>query len=445
LNEAITRALSSGEPWVSPPRVIETRRSRWLRTRRERLTTTPDRLIVIATVLTAGALAFALISAAAIRTRAQAAQAARTQTEPLLVQAVRLYTSLADANATAATTFLTGGLEAPTQRTRYVSDLQRASQALATLTRDARSGADTQASSIISQLPRYSGWVEDARANNRNDFPVGAAYLRKAALTLRGTILPAADQLYATEATRLSGDYATGRSIGALLVVGIGAGIGLVLLALTQVYLARLSRRTFNVPLLVATIALAIASVWVVIALINEGNALAAARSKGSDPVEVLSTTQILLSRAQGDQSLTAVNRGSDSTDPVDFKHLMTLVAPPSGLLGEAAVLARQTGDQTGARRLAAEFARYRAATSSGASGQTAGETASNAQFAAGLENVLNTDLAQRVDSAQARFKRYAADATSSISGAEGAIAFFAIITGVLGLIGVRQRLGEYR
>jgi hypothetical protein len=440
MDEAITRAESTGEPFASLPRVIESRYARWLRRGRERLTTTPGRLTLAATVLIAGAMAFALISAAAVRSRSQAAQAVRAQTEPLLVQAVNLYTDLADANATATTTFLTGGLETSAQRVRYLSDLRLASQALAVLGRDADSGARAQAALIIAELPLYSGAVEDARANNLQGFPMGAAYLRKASSILKGTILPAAGGLYATEAARLSGDYATGRSPGALLVVAIGAGIGLVLLLLTQVYLARLSRRTFNVPLVVATVALAIVAATVIVLVTDEGSSLAAARSRGSDPVEVLSTTQVLLSRAQSDQSLTAVNRGSDTTDLTDFRHVMQLVAPPHGLLGEVKKLATDPGTAAAADRLAVEFAQYRTA-----SAATGSQTPAQAQSAAGLENILNSDLARQVHSAQARFGHYASDATSSISGLDATIGVVALFAGLLGVIGVRQRLGEYR
>ena len=88
--------------------------------RRGRATTTPGKLVLISILVVAGAACFGVIATAAERSRAQAAEAARTQTEPLLLQSVDLYTALSDANATAATTFLKGGLEPPARRARYV-------------------------------------------------------------------------------------------------------------------------------------------------------------------------------------------------------------------------------------------------------------------------------------------------------------------------------------
>ena len=64
-------------------------------------------------LVVAGVLCFGVVATLAVHSRSKAANAARTQTEPLLVQAVTLYDSLSDANATATTTFLTGGLRRP--------------------------------------------------------------------------------------------------------------------------------------------------------------------------------------------------------------------------------------------------------------------------------------------------------------------------------------------
>jgi hypothetical protein len=72
-----------------------------------------------------------VIATAAERSRASAASAARSQTEPLLGQAATLYTALSDANATATTTFLEGGLEPPARRARYAADLRLSTDALA--------------------------------------------------------------------------------------------------------------------------------------------------------------------------------------------------------------------------------------------------------------------------------------------------------------------------
>src|SRR5438105_8208070 len=86
---------------------------------RARLTTTPGRLVLTSILVVLGAASFGILATGAEQSRERAVRAARTATEPLLVQAVNLYTSLSEANATVATGLLAGGLEPPAARARY--------------------------------------------------------------------------------------------------------------------------------------------------------------------------------------------------------------------------------------------------------------------------------------------------------------------------------------
>ena len=231
---------------------------------RERLTTTPGRLMLISLLVVAGAVCLGVIATVAERSRAQAAHAVRADTEPLLVQAVTLYTAPSDANATASTTFLKGGLEPPARRPCSLHDLGVASDSLATLTRELSGSPEGRAAvaTITAQLPVYSGLVEAARANNRQGLPIGAAYLRQASTLLSGTILAEAEHLYATEAQRLSDDYRRGTSATALVVIVLAVVIALAGLALTQLFLTRISRGILNVPMVLATVLLAGVAIW---------------------------------------------------------------------------------------------------------------------------------------------------------------------------------------
>jgi hypothetical protein len=399
----------------------------WLRSR---VTTTPGRLVALSVLIVVAAVCFGAIATGAERSRAHAAQAARTQTEQLLHQAATLYTALSDANATATTTFRKGGLEPPSLRAHYLGDLQTALDALARLTREVGNSPDASAAvrTITEQLPLYTGEIEAARANNRQGFPVGAAYLRQASKRLNKKILPEADRLFSGQATRLSNDYATGTSSGALIVLVIAAATALLLLVLTQAYLTRLSHRIFNLPMVLATVVLAGVSIWAVIGMLGEQSALARAQHHGSDSVEVLSAAQVLVSRAQSDESLALVGRGSDQTDPVDLKRVLRALAPPSGLLGEVETLASRVGTTAPAQRLANEFGAFAASPSSPA-----------------LASTLKSDLIAQTNAAQRRFESAAADATSSLTGLSIAIPLLTVAAAVLALIGLRQRLSEYR
>ena len=187
---------------------------------REQLTTTPGRLALVSIAVVIGAVCFGAMALIAGQARSRAANSAKTDTEPLLAEAANLYASLSDANATATTTFLVGGLEPPARRARYLADVASASNSLASLTRQVgtAAGARDSVATIAAQLPIYAGLIEAARANNRQGLPVGAAYLRQASNLLDTTILPAAGRLYTIEAQRLRDDYDTGTSLTWLLV-----------------------------------------------------------------------------------------------------------------------------------------------------------------------------------------------------------------------------------
>ncbi len=413
---------------------------------RDRLTTTPGRLVLVSILVAAGAVCFGAIATVAERSRAQAAQAVRVQTEPLLLKAATLDTQLSDANATATATFLQGGLETAAHRAHYLEDLRQASDSLSSLTREV-GGSDARAAvaTIAEQLPVYSGLVESARANNRQGFPVGASYLRQASGLLTGAILPQANRLYTNEASQLNRDYATGTAAGTLTVMVIAMVVAVLLLVVAQLYLLRVSRRIFNVPMTIATIVLVGVSIWAVIGLGGEQSSLSTAQRNGSDSVEVLSATAVLMSRAESDQSLTLVNRGSDQADPVDFKRVMPKLA---GLVGEVQMLAQRTGTTAAASQLAADFRSYQSATNTLTTLETSGRIQDALNSSSSLDPVtqrLNNDLTGQIGAAQTRFTRAAADAGGSLSGLSFAIPLLTVLAGVLALLGLRQRLGEYR
>ena len=133
----------------------------------------------------------------------------------------------------------------------------------------------------------------------------------------------------------------------------------IVVLLLAQWYVARISQRILNLPMLAATIAVAAIAVWGVVALINEQNSLSTAQQQGSDPVEVLSASTVLLSRAQGDLSLALVSRGTDETDQTDLTAVERALTP----LTAKSQPARRTGTTAAADRFDVDYASYQAQT----------------------------------------------------------------------------------
>ncbi|HEY1508345.1 MAG TPA: hypothetical protein VGF93_05050 [Solirubrobacteraceae bacterium] len=416
--------------------------------------TTPGKLALVAALVVAGTACFGVIATLAERSRAAAVHTARFDTEPLLVQAVTLYTSLSDANATAATTFLTGGLEPASRRAHYLLELRLASAALTTLARDAGESdvARVAVSKIAGELPVYAGLIESARANNLQGFPVGASYLRRASGLLNRSMLPAAERLYATEANRLDADYRSGTSAGPLVVIGIAIVVAIGILIGSQLYVARISRRILNVWMVVATLVIAAVSIWAVVGLVVERNALLSAQRQGSDSLEVLSAARVLLSRAQSDESLILASRGSDETDPADLAGVMRMLSPHGGLIAEIDSLASRTGETRGTARMAQEFDAYRSQTQRISDLQNRGTVVSAVDLAATVSarqsapaSRLSIDLRTQIAAAQSHFTREASDATSALTGLAFAIPVLALVAAVFALVGIRERRNEYR
>jgi hypothetical protein len=424
---------------------------------REQLTTTPGRLAVMAIVTVAAAVAFGVLAEVAEQSRERAAGSARTDTEPLLAEAVNLYGSLSDANASAATTFLVGGLEPPARRARYLRDIGVATDSLAALTRQVGgSGAARNAvATVTRELPIYTGLVEAARANNRQKLPIGAAYLRQASELLSSTILPAAGRLYTIEAQRLRNDYSEGTSTSWLIAFIAAIVILVALLLYAQWYVARISNRILNVPMLVATVVVAAVGIWGTLALVSSQNALVRAQRNGSDSVEGLSAARILVSRAQSDDSLTLIARGGDTTDPADFAAVTGALGPPDGrggLVGEIVALAHRTGNEGAAaefqRDLAAWLTQHVRIEALAAAGRTSQANRLAAGSAAGGRSPadrLSAALSRQISASQSRFGQAAADASSALDGLSVAIPVAIAIAAVLTLFGLRQRALEYR
>jgi predicted hotdog family 3-hydroxylacyl-ACP dehydratase len=417
---------------------------------RDRLATTPGRLVLVSILVVVGAVCFGAIATGAEQSRERAAKSARLQTEPLLVQAKNLYTSLSDANATVATGLLSGGVETAANRNRYLGDLATASGAVSTLTRAAGTAGNAPAAlaTIANQLPTYSGLIETARTNNGLGFPVGAAYVRAAAALMTSHMLPAAEHLYTTEAERLNDDYHTGSATSTIVTFAAASALAVVLLLLAQAYVARISRRILNVPMVVATVAVAAVSVWGIVGLVSAQSALKSSERNGSDSVEALSAATVLLSRAEGDLSLAIVNRGTDTADPNDFQVVKRVLERPGGVIAEISALAQRAGTTGAAQRFDSEYAAYQARTDQLTRLEDSGQLTNAiglAPQASAISEELSLNLAQQIDAAQGRFKHEAANATSSFDGLAFAIPLITVLAAVLALIGLRERINEYR
>jgi hypothetical protein len=425
---------------------------------RRQLATTPGRLRLAAALLALSAIVFGVVAAHAAGQRRHAVNSVAT-TEPLLVAAVKLSASLSNAHAIAAFSFLRSRPEPARSRRLYDDEMQQATVGVARLAREigSSSGSGPAVRRITQTMPVYAGLIENARANNRQGFPVGSAYLRKASKTMRNGMLPAARDLYKIEAQHLTTSYRAGVSSATMLAVALAGCALLMLLARIQLYLARTTRRILNPGLVVATTLLLALLVWIVVAFTVQQSALAEAQATGSDPVELLTATRILALRAQADESIALAARGGGEEEPrlhdVD-RGFQAVTRPIAGLLKQASAIA---GD--GSARIDAIDGVYRTYLEAHSRvvqqvrdgdftkavelavdrGAGAGPSTKNAGDA------LDQALDREVEIAQGRFEDAAARADSALRGLAGAIPALTVLCALLALFGVRQRLDEYR
>src|SRR5579872_6375809 len=144
---------------------------------------TPGRIRLLSLGVVAALLLAWGVAAAVISHRHTGVNGFGSQNEQVVVTAQRLQTEFDQADASAANAFLQGGIEPASQRSVYLAAVAGAGQDVATAARQA--GVSAPIRTMAQQLPTYTGLVEQARAGNRQNFPIGAAYLRDASALVR--------------------------------------------------------------------------------------------------------------------------------------------------------------------------------------------------------------------------------------------------------------------
>ncbi|MQY19250.1 hypothetical protein [Nocardia macrotermitis] len=280
--------------------------------------TTPGVIASIAVAAVVLCLTSGLVCANDLSDKTSRRDNALTHSEPQNNAAQNLYVALSQADASAATAFLSGGIESPQIRSQYQQALADAAAALATATAGAN---DPQIRGIVANiaadLPAYTGLVESARANNRQGFPIGSAYLREASGLMQNSLLPNAAQLATQRAAALRADQdaISGPPVLAiflLLVVLVGAVVA------SRMLLQR-TNRLFNVGITAAAGAAALALVWIAIATIVSTSAIDTGSGGPTTRSEDLAQARILGQQARTDEMLELITRGDTTGTEADF------------------------------------------------------------------------------------------------------------------------------
>ncbi len=418
-----------------------------------RARSTPGRLTSLMLALLAIGLATGVAGLVGSVQRSSLVDEVRTRSGPLAVQAQELYRSLSDADAAAASAFLSGGVEPPQLRDRYQADIAAASAALAA----AAAGTDSDLPALrqlSAQLPVYTGLVETARAYNRLGLPVGAAYLGEASGLMRGQLLPAAQQLYRFETDRLAADRG-----GASAVPWLALLLGLVTLAglvWAQLRLSRQTHRTLNVGLVAATLAGLVMVSWVGTAWVAAASQLHASNREGSAQVELLAGARIAALQARADEALTLVARGTGEVFEKDFTAQLTTLAGPggtSGVLSRARAAATDPAVRSVLDSAVAEVRSWRTVHQKLRELDDGGSYGEAVKLAIDADTGSTASIFNRVDAALGKtitltssaFDRRAARAAGALGGESAAIVVLTILLLAGVAVGFQQRIAEYR
>ncbi|MGB3707771.1 MAG: hypothetical protein WA934_04305 [Gordonia sp. (in: high G+C Gram-positive bacteria)] len=282
-------------------------------------TTTPGKLLMIMITMTLACGLTGFYSSASLNNRSQTLEALVSRAEPQAEAAEVLYSSLSVADAAANSAFISGGRESPELRSEYTDSIATAATALVAAAdgvangddlTDSQRAARNDLNTLSTSIPVYTGLIETARTNNRLANPVGSAYLSEASTLMLGTILPAAQRLYEDRSAAISDPQRT------LTVPPWGVYVALLIIILmllaTGRYLARRTRRHFNLGLIGALAALGIGTVWLLVSGLLSVAAANTAKTAGAEPLHTLTTMRILTQQARSAETLSLVRR----TDP---------------------------------------------------------------------------------------------------------------------------------
>jgi hypothetical protein len=375
--------------------------------------------------------------------------------EPLNHNVTTLYRSLADADATVAAGYLSGGVEPTEMQIRYGRDI------VAATTNLAQAGTQTggelvtgkRIADITTELPIYTGLVERARVNNRQGLAVGVAYLRRASDQMQDSILPAAEELQRRQAARLDDAY---HRVGSVLYIALAAClVSLAGLIWAQVFLFQRTHRVFNVGLVAASVAVLAGLVWWTVAGMVSANSLARALGHSRSVSDALAPAQIAALQARAVESLELVTRTAGPNEP-DFDAEMQLLDRDNGAGGALGAARQFATDQQGealvqaaladARDYAAAHREVRRLDDAGDYPKAvAAAVQTNQAGAAAAFDRLDLALTAAVGHEREVFTSEIGRAHRSLTGLSigtGVLTFVAVV-GVA--LGVRQRLEEYR
>jgi hypothetical protein len=406
------------------------------------------RLLLIGLVL--GSVIWGVVGAWAVSQHASAAHEVVGTSEPLSLAAQQMYQKLSDADVTATTAFLKGPSVSLADRGRYEDDLATADADLATL----RSGGPASSgqlsadlAAVATGLPVYASYVQQAQDYNSFNLSLaGGSVMQSASEEMHLVLLPAANAIYVQDSAALTAAAAQATGLPWIVVaVLIAVGIGFCLLR-TQRWLGRRTHRVVNYGLLLASAAVVVSALWLVVAFAAARSDFHQGIGHGSTPAEELAQSVIAAQQARGDQVLNLISRTGSTSFSGDFDaekgRIDSLLTAAEGSSGAGADTAQVTAAQS-----AASIWYGSSATAFGLDNRH--EYDQETGLVVGTSGAdfmtLVNDLQLAIARDQGVFRSDAATGSSEFGGVEAVVIVAALLMAAGCGWGLSRRLAEYR
>jgi hypothetical protein len=273
--------------------------------------TTPGRLSLALTAVATSAILLSLLAGTATIRRSGVANDLRDRKAAVVLDLLSFDASIREADAAATTGFLAGGVEPTKQRKRYDDAIVKATQSLAAVSASIDPKNRKAVATIAAKLPEYTALVATARANNRQGFPSGSAYIRASSSLLREQVLPSTSSLENGALSDFKTRYAD-LGIGGFLAVFLGLGVlGLVGLLLLQRWIAQKFHRNLNLGLVGSSIALVVSLGISLVTASGQMSRASGAVYEGLRPSLDLAGTRVRVFSAKADDALGLIGRGN--------------------------------------------------------------------------------------------------------------------------------------
>lgn len=390
----------------------------------------------------------------------------RDRTGPVLVATQQLYSSLAEADAAATAVQLSGADENREQRRFYEQALERSTQQIervATLIGDDPAAHQTL-QNIAADLTRYAGVVEAARAQNKAGIAGANATLTGALDLMRSGIGTDVGQLTTISEEHLADDYE--RPVARIVVAVLCLAAALAALAALQRFMKRRARRLVNAPIAVATLAVIVLAVWMILAEMGQRSDLRSASNDGYASISSTARIQGVAYRAKADESLALLGTGAVGSFESFEQSVRTLASRDitvadaqqirdgatvsgEGLLFDAARLADSSRERYAAAEMLVRWQRYRDTNRAIQAAATRGdrETARLTATTTGNQafNGFNLSVESVVQDNTTQFEDSLSSADHRLRYLRASALLFPLVALLLMFWGTQMRINEYR